>query len=90
VPDEKLVQLDEFIKSPEGKILAENLATTFIFKDAIDVTEVDVFVKGNADDKFMQECETGWTDCFEHLNELIAKETSARFKGKAGEFRPNI
>lgn len=87
VPDKKLVQLDEFIDSPEGKRLAENLENIITFEDAIGGTEVTVITKGNMDEKVMKDCETGWKDSFDHLKALIARKSGVGVKGKLGELR---
>lgn len=90
VPNEKIVQLDEFINAPDGKRLAENLENTITLKDAVGGTEVAVVTTGNFDEKFLTECKAGWTQSFDHLVDLIAKDTRPGIQSKTGESRPEI
>ncbi len=90
VPNERLVQVDEYINGPDGKRLGENLVNTIDFKDTVGGTEVTAVTRGNFDEEFMQECEAGWSQSFDHLNDLVAKEVGAGVKGRGGEARPNL
>ena len=74
IPEKKLVQQDEYIKSPKGEELGKNLECTIDFESMPGGTEVRIETTGFDKKEFADECETGWTQCLDKLSDLISNE----------------
>lgn len=76
-PGSKLVQI-ESATGPDGKAIFSHLETVTTFTENPGGTYLTIFVKGFTDEKFKNECETGWEQCLNKLDSLFTQDTSAQ------------
>lgn len=74
-PGRKLVQWDELISKPNGEPLYKSLESSIEFNSKLGGTEVKINQRGLPDEKSAKECEMGWSQSFDKLDELIRVET---------------
>lgn len=84
VPGEKIVQLDALVKAPDGKKVFENLESIYTFTSKPGGSEVQVIQRGFEDEAGAVECEQSWSECFNHLSELIGRESGLRPQADLG------
>lgn len=69
-PD-RIVQVDEEIEDPTGKVLHENILCAVTFLEKSGATEARVEVSGFRDQQAADECRLGWEQCLAHLGKLL-------------------
>ena len=80
VPEKRIVQLDEFVRGPNGRVVSNNLRCVIEFNENIDGTEVSVTQSGFKSDKEFEACRQGWMECLNNLYELVEKEIGISFQ----------
>ncbi len=80
ISPDRIVQIDEVITDPEGKILMTNTKCTISFQEVNGGSEAKVVQSGFQTENDAQECQKGWEQSFNHLESLIGrgKERLAR------------
>ncbi len=73
-----IVQVDQSIKGPDGKVLFENIECQIHFIEDGDETEVNVLAGGFKTQKDANDCKTGWEQCLDHLEALIGNSQGER------------
>lgn len=68
---ERIVQVDEEIEDPTGKVLMEDLLCVITFRDLHGSTEVAVDQSGFKEQKNADECRQGWEQCLANLEKLL-------------------
>lgn len=71
-PD-RIVQIDEEIEDPSGKVLHENLLCAVSLVEKSGATEARIEVSGFRDQQGADECRRGWEQCLAHLDKLLAR-----------------
>lgn len=69
-PD-RIVQIDERIKDPSGKVMQKNLRCSITFRELGGSTKATIVQEGFRDEKMAEECRQGWEQCLSHLEHLI-------------------
>ena len=90
IPEEKIVQLDRFIKDPQGKLLDENLECIITFDSKFGGTEVHISQKGFKDEKSADQCLEGWAQCLDKLSQFVNRETGYAADGIIPENEQDI
>lgn len=72
VPNRKILQIDKFIKNPEGKVIQENISSLIYFESQARGTNIAITSSGFKDEKSKDECERGWNECLDKLLNLLS------------------
>ncbi len=70
IPNQKIVMIDEIIRDPSGKEM-KNLTGEITFEKVGANTKVTVNQEGFPDVTMAKECESGWTQCLNKLDNII-------------------
>jgi uncharacterized protein YndB with AHSA1/START domain len=70
VPRQSLKMVDDWIKDPTGKLIAENLYREIIFMPLGDGCDVAILQSGFKGEEFVKECEEGWNQGLDHLQSI--------------------
>ncbi len=70
VPNQKITMIDEFIRDPQGKEM-KNLVGEIMFEKSGAGTKITVNQEGFPDVSAAKECETGWTQCLNKLENIV-------------------
>ncbi|MGZ3692993.1 MAG: SRPBCC family protein [Bdellovibrionota bacterium] len=71
VSSNRIVQIDQSIKGPDGKELFENIECQISFVPNGDKTEVQVVQGGFKTQKDADQCKVGWEQSLDHLEALV-------------------
>lgn len=74
VTPDRIVQVDERIEGPEGRIFTEELRGTITLTERGEATEVRVVQTGFARDEDADDCRDGWTQCLDNLDHLLRRD----------------
>lgn len=74
VPERRIIQLDEFVRGPNAKVIYNNLRCVIEFNENIDGTEVTVTQSGFESDRGLEASRVGWTQCLDRLFDLVERE----------------
>ena len=72
-PD-RIVQIDEEIEDPAGKVLHENLLCAVSFLEQDGSTKVRIEQSGFREQKDADECRQGWEQCLARLEQVLGKD----------------
>ncbi len=72
----RIVQLDEWIKGPDGQLMSEKIRNVITLDDRGDTTDVKVTASGFGDQKMADDCRSGWAQCFDHLEVLLVRASN--------------
>ncbi len=70
-PD-RIVQVDEVIKDPTGKVVMSDLECVITFREVGEGTVATVVQNGFKEKKDAAECQQGWEQCLAHLEQLLS------------------
>ena len=71
VQNEMIRMVDDEIRDPDGKLLAEKLENELIFTSLGTGSGVEIRVSGFTNPEFASDCERGWNECLDKLQELV-------------------
>jgi uncharacterized protein YndB with AHSA1/START domain len=71
VSPDRIVQIDDKIVGPDGKVLSENLECTVTLTEKGDDTEVQIVHTGFKSDEEADGCRQGWQQCLARLDQLL-------------------
>lgn len=74
-----LQMVDEKIIDPDGNLSAKDLRTDILFAGFASGSGVEVRVSGFTNNEFATECERGWNQCFDKLQDLVKDSGPRQF-----------
>ena len=77
VPRQSLKMVDDWIKDPSGKLIAEKLNCEIAFMPLGDGCDVAIRQSGFAGEDFVKECEEGWNQSLDHLHSISQRNEIA-------------
>lgn len=90
IPQEKIVQLDHFVKNPRGETMYENLESSIEFEPKFGGTEVHIHQSGFDKQEDADGCFEGWTQCLDKLSQFVNQETGFGASGSTPENEQDI
>lgn len=76
IPNKKIVQIDESVQEPSGKVIYQNLRCVVEFSEKSRGTEIILSQSGFDDDEGIENCQEGWNQCLTKLAQLISPRNS--------------
>jgi uncharacterized protein YndB with AHSA1/START domain len=73
IPRQSLKMVDDWIKSPDGKLMAEKLGCEIVFMPLGDGCDIAIRQTGFKNGEFAKECKEGWSQSLDHLQELTQR-----------------
>ena len=89
IPNKKIVQIDEAVQDPSGKVIYQNLRCVVEFAENSRGTEITLTQSGFADDEDLENCQKGWNQCLDKLLRLISPESNLKQNQNSNLMRTN-
>lgn len=87
--DKRIVQVDDAVVAPDQRVIFTDLETVTTFDESDGGTLVTIVQRGFPDKKTMDECESGWKQCLDKLDELFGMSENHQSDVDLGSIYPD-